>query len=39
MKDDEENEDMIFSFVFVAVTIFTVLFFVVGVVSLIWSFI
>jgi len=39
MKDDDEKEDMIFSFVFVAVTIFTVLFFVVGVVSLIWSFI
>jgi hypothetical protein len=39
MKDDDENEDMIFSFVFVAVTVFTVLFFVVGVVSLIWSFI
>jgi len=39
MKDDDETEDMIFSFVFIAVTIFTVLFFVVGVISLIWSFI
>jgi hypothetical protein len=39
MKDDDENEDMIFSFVFIAVTIATVLFAVVGVVSLIWSFI
>jgi hypothetical protein len=37
--NDDENEDMIFSFVFVAVTIFTVLFFLVGVVSLIWSLI
>jgi nitrate reductase NapE component len=39
MKDDDENEDMIFSFVFVAVTIFTVLFFVVGAGLIIWSFI
>jgi len=39
MKDDDENEDMLFSFVFVAVTIFTVLFAVVGAVSIIWSFI
>jgi hypothetical protein len=39
MKEDDETEDMIFSFVFVAVTIFTVLFFLVGVASLIWSFI
>ena len=38
MKDDEETEDLIFSFTLVAVTIFTVLFFLVGVVSLIWSF-
>jgi hypothetical protein len=36
MKDDE-NEDMIFSFVFVAVTIATVLFAVVGAVSIVWS--
>jgi len=39
MKDDDETEDLIFSFVFVAITIFTVLFFVVGVVNLIWSLI
>jgi len=39
MKDDDETEDLIFSFVFVAVTIFTVLFAVVGAVSIIWSFI
>jgi len=38
MKDDD-NEDMIFSFVFVAVTIFTVLFAVVGVVLVVWSLI
>ena len=31
MKDDDENEDMIFSFVFIAVTILTVLFVVVGI--------
>jgi len=37
MKDDDENEDMIFSFILVAVTIFTVLFVVAGVASLIWS--
>jgi hypothetical protein len=35
--NDDENEDMIFSFVFVAVTIFTVLFAVVGTVLIIWS--
>jgi hypothetical protein len=39
MKDDDENEDMIFSFVFIAVTILTMLFAVAGVVSLVWSFI
>ena len=39
MKDDDETEDMIFSFVFIAVTILTVLFVVVGVVSVIWSLI
>ncbi len=39
MKDDDENEDMIFSFVFVAVTIFTVLFAVVGAVLVVWSWI
>jgi len=37
MKDDDETEDMIFSFIFVAVTILTVLFAVVGVVSIVWS--
>jgi len=37
--NDDENEDMIFSFVFVAVTIFTVLFAVVGVVLVVWSLI
>jgi hypothetical protein len=37
MKDDDENEDMIFSFVFIAVTILTVLFAVVGAVSIVWS--
>ena len=37
--NDDENEDMIFSFVFIAVTILTVLFAVAGVVSLVWSFI
>jgi hypothetical protein len=36
MKDDD-NEDMIFSFVFIAVTIATVLFAVIGAVSIIWS--
>jgi nitrate reductase NapE component len=39
MKDDDENEDMIFSFVFVAVTIFTVLFAVVGAVLVVWEFV
>ena len=39
MKDDDENEDMLFSFVFVAVTIFTVLFAVAGVVLIVWSLI
>jgi hypothetical protein len=39
MTDDDETEDMIFSFIFIAVTIFTVLFAVAGVISLIWSFI
>jgi len=37
MNDDDETEDMIFSFVFVAVTIFTVLFAVVGAVLIVWS--
>jgi len=37
MTDDDETEDMIFSFVLVAVTIFTVLFAVAGAVSIIWS--
>jgi nitrate reductase NapE component len=35
MNDDDE--DMIFSFVFVAVTIFTVLFAVVGAALVVWS--
>jgi hypothetical protein len=35
--NNDENEDMIFSFVFVAVTIATVLFAVVGAVSIVWS--
>jgi hypothetical protein len=37
MNDDDE--DMLFSFVFVAVTIFTVLFAVAGVVLIVWSLI
>jgi hypothetical protein len=37
MKDDDETEDMLFSFIFIAVTILTVLFAVAGVVSLVWS--
>jgi len=39
MKDDDENEDMIFSFIFIAVTIFTVLFAVAGIACVIWSLI
>jgi len=39
MKDEDENEDLIFSFVFIAVTILTVLFAVVGVACVIWSLI
>jgi nitrate reductase NapE component len=39
MKDDDENEDMIFSFVFIAVTILTVLFAVAGVGLVVWSLI
>jgi hypothetical protein len=35
--NDDDNEDMLFSFVFIAVTIATVLFAVVGAVSIIWS--
>jgi len=35
--NDDDNEDMIFSFVFIAVTIATVLFAVVGAVSIVWS--
>jgi nitrate reductase NapE component len=38
MNKDEETEDMIFSFLFVAVTIFTVLFVVIAIASVIWSF-
>jgi hypothetical protein len=37
MKDDDENEDMIFSFVFIAVTILTVLFAVIGIGMTVWS--
>lgn len=37
MNDDDE--DMIFSFIFVAVTVFTVLFAVVSVVLIVWSWI
>jgi len=37
MKDDDETEDLIFSFVFVAVTILTVLFVVASVGLIIWS--
>lgn len=37
MKDDDETEDMLFSFIFIAVTILTVLFAVAGVGLLIWS--
>ena len=39
MKDDDETEDMIFSFVFIAITILTVLFVVVGIACVIWSLI
>jgi len=39
MTDDDETEDMIFSFIFIAVTIFTVLFAVAGVGLIIWNFI
>jgi len=37
MNDDDQ--DMLFSFVFIAVTIFTVLFAVAGVVLIVWSLI
>ena len=39
MTDDDETEDMIFSFIFIAVTIFTVLFAVAGAALVIWNFI
>ena len=39
MKDDDETEDLLFSIVFVAVTILTVLFVVVGIACVIWSLI
>jgi len=39
MNDDDETEDMIFSFVFVAVTILTVLFAVAGAALVVWSLI
>ena len=39
MKDDDETEDMIFSFIFIAVTIFTVLFAVANVALVIWNFV
>ena len=38
MTNDDDNEDMIFSFVFVAVTILTVLFAVAGAALVVWSF-
>jgi nitrate reductase NapE component len=37
MKDDDETEDMIFSFVFIAVTMLTVLFAVASVGLVVWS--
>jgi nitrate reductase NapE component len=37
MKDDDETEDLLFSFVFVAVTILTVLFAVASVGLIVWS--
>ena len=37
MKDDDETEDMLFSFIFIAVTILTVLFSVASVGLIIWS--
>ena len=37
--NDDENEDMIFSFIFIAVTILTVLFAVAGVGLVVWSLI
>jgi len=37
MKDEDENEDMLFSVLFVAVTIATVLFAVASVGLIIWS--
>ena len=39
MNDDDETEDLVFSFIFIAVTIFTVLFAVAGVALVIWNFI
>ena len=35
--NDDETEDMLFSFVFIAVTIFTVLFAVAGAALVVWS--
>ena len=37
MKDDDETEDMLFSFIFIAVAILTVLFAVAGVGLVVWS--
>ena len=39
MNDDDDIGDMIFSFMFVAITILTVLFVVVGIASVVWSLI
>jgi hypothetical protein len=38
MNDDDDIGDMIFSFVFVAITILAVTFVVVGIASVVWSF-
>ena len=37
MSDDDDTGDMIFSFMFVAITILAVTFVVCGVVSVVWS--
>ena len=39
MNDDDDTGDMIFSFVFVAITILAVTFVVVGIASVVWSLI
>ena len=38
MNDDDDIGDMIFSFLFVAITILAVTFVVVGIASVVWSF-